>query len=188
MTITPSHFQPRDAAGQYAEKAHAAAPLTLPAPPSTVFDDAFDRDHGAELTRQLQEQAPVEVHERIRASAGSDILREAYPDHFADGQPERSVAESHEAFRALLGNLDDDRAAHHLEAVGFAVHNEIKHRANPEFVINPDYAWEVQADRADYDSEDEFIVDGNSDSADAWAVFADTAMALALLENEDAAS
>jgi hypothetical protein len=188
MTITPSHYQPRETSGRYAEKTHGVNDtLELPAVPSTVFDDAFDRDHGALLTRQLLEQTPVEVPERIRASVSSDILREAYADHFADGQPERTVAESHDAFRALLPNLDDDRAAHHLEAVGFAVHNEIKHRANPEFVINADYHWEVQADRPDYDSEDEFITEGNADSADAWAVFADAAMALALREN-DAAS
>jgi hypothetical protein len=59
----------------------------------------------------------------------------------------------------------------------------VKHRTDPEFVINADYHWEVQADRADYDSEDEFITEGNADSAAAWVVSADAAMALALREN-----
>ncbi|HEX9227279.1 MAG TPA: hypothetical protein VF885_11600 [Arthrobacter sp.] len=189
MTITPSHFQPRETSGRYAEKIHGVnETLELPAVPSTVFGDAFDRDHGAEVTAALKALPAVEVHERILASRGSDVLREAHPDYFANGEAERSTAGSHEAFRALLENLDDDRAAHHLELVGFAVHNQVKHLANREFVLGNDYPWEVQADRADYDSEDEFIEEGNADSADVWEAMADTAMALALQENEAAAS
>jgi hypothetical protein len=89
---------------------------------------------------------------------------------------------------ALRSNLDEDRAAHHLELVGFAVHNQMKHLANPEFVVGNDYPWEVQIDKADYATEDEFIEEGNSDSADAWEAMADTAMAVALKENEAATS
>lgn len=187
MTITPSHFQPRETSGRFAEKIHGPNDtLVLPAVPAVVFDDAFDRDHGAETTAELKSLPAVDVHVRINASRKSDILREAHPDYYANGEPERTTAESHEAFRALLPNLNDDRAAHHLELVGFAVHNQIKHLANPEFVVNNDYPWEVQVDRADYDTEDEFITEGNSDSADAWEAMADTAMAVALQENETA--
>ena len=187
MTITPSHFQPRETSGRYAGKLHGVNDnLELPAVPSTVFDDAFDRDHGVEVTAALKALPGVAVHERILASSGTDVLREAHPDYFANGEAERTTARSHEAFRALLENLDDDRAAHHLELVGFAVHNQVKHLANREFVVGNDYPWEVQVDKADYDSEDEFIDEGNADSADAWEAMADTAMALALAENEAA--
>ena len=187
MTITPSHFQPRETSGRYAEKLHGVNDnLELPAVPSTVFDDAFDRDHGVEVTAALKALPGVAVHERILASRGTDVLREAHPDYFANGEAERTTAGSHEAFRALLENLDDDRAAHHLELVGFAVHNQVKHLANREFVVGNDYPWEVQVDKADYDSEDAFIGEGNADSADAWEAMADTAMALALQENEAA--
>jgi hypothetical protein len=187
VTITPNHYQPRDAAGQFAEKAHAEAPaLVLPAVPSTAFDEGFDRDFGAGLVRELEQLAPVEVHQRLNASRCSDLLREAYADYFPDGNPEHSIAESHARFRAMLPNLDDDRAAHHLELVGFAISNEIKHLANREFVIGNDYPWEVRADRADYDSEDEYIEQGNTDSGEAWAELADTAMVHALQENDAA--
>lgn len=189
MTITPSHFQPRETTGRYAEKIHGVNDaLELPAVPSTVFDDAFDRDHGTEVTAALKALPAVEVHERIRASRCSDVLREAHPDYYMHGKAERTVPASHAAFRDLLPNLDDDRAAHHLELVGFAVHNQVKHLANREFVVGNDYPWEVQVDKADYETEYEFIDEGNTASAEAWESMADTAMALALQENEAAAS
>lgn len=94
---------------------------------------------------------------------------------------------SHAAFRALLPNMNDDRAAHHPELVGFAVRNQMKHLANPEFVVDNDYPWEVQVDKANYATEDELIEEGNADSADAWEALADTAMAVDLNENEAAA-
>lgn len=74
-----------------------------------------------------------------------------------------------------LGHLPRDRREQAIELIRFAVHEEMKHRADPEHVLNAEHPYELLIDRAEYDSEDEFRVEGQDDNRERWELLADTA-------------
>lgn len=160
------------AGGQFASTAHSEPALDLS--PAPDFDYAFESTRGAELAKALRAMPAIPIRDAIAAGATADILRSSYPDYFADGTAaltrEEAVKSLNEAFR----DLPAEQREHHVSLIRFAVHVQMKHYANDEYVADADHPYELLEDPANYGA-DEWVEEGQSENRDGWGLLADTA-------------
>lgn len=166
------------AGGQFAPKSHGEPDLAL----GQTFDSAFEAEHGPETLRQLQELPPRPLRSTAAASKYSDLLRESYGCYFADGEAEADRATATESLRQALSDLPPARRDEYVALIGFAVHTEMKHNDNPEYLLSPDHPYEQLVDLVNYPELDEDPETATTDNREAWALLADNAAAAALAE------
>lgn len=187
MTGYNENDHARAADGRFTEMARPEPALELPVRTPLVFDAAFEKEHGEETARELLKQPKIDTPKALMAGPSVDLLRESYDEHFAYGAAERDRAAAEQLVRAELPHLSEERKNHWMRRIGFAVHVEMKHREDREFILHPENDWEVIIDRSDYGSDDELVDEGNDANLEVWELEANTAMALALDENAAAA-
>lgn len=69
-----------------------------------------------------------------------------------------------------------------MALIGFAVHTEMKHHENPEYLLSLDHRYEQLVDLGNYPDLDEDPEAATTDNREAWALLADNAAAAALAE------
>lgn len=173
MTTTVTRVLPGvPAGGQFASTAHTEPSLALA--PAPDFDYAFESGRGAELAKALKAMPSVPIRETIAAGTTADILRSSYPDYAADGTAtltrDDAVQTLNEAFRFLPA----EQREHHVELIRFAVHVQMKHYADEEYVAQADHGYELLEDPANY-AADEWVEQGQAENRDRWGLLADTA-------------
>lgn len=167
------------AGGQFAPVLHGEAPVALG---RHVLGTAFETAHGADMTRRLQALPDMPVRTAVAASKYSDLLRESYSCYFSNGEPEADRATATESLRQALGGLPAHRREEFVSLIGFAVHTEMKHFEDPEYLASADHRYELLVDAADYPGFDEDPATATEDNRAAWALLADKAAATALAE------
>ena len=163
--------------GRFAPAQHHEPALTLiPAPiDGPDFDSAFEKTRGAELTKELLALPAVSTRAAINASRTSDLLRESYPEYWADDTAPRTRTQAVKSLEAALPNLSAERRGEFIELMRFAVHEEMKHYADTAYVSNPEHGYELLVEAADYDSEEDWATTGQDDNRARWELLADTA-------------
>lgn len=177
-----NHTTPRvpagvQAGGQFAPTTHPEPGLSL-VPPHTDgpdFDFDFEAARGADLRRELEALPAVTARAAIHASRVADMLRESYAVHWSDGIAPVTRPEAVRSVEDALRHLPRDRREKALELIRFAVHEEMKHREDREFVLNHEHRYELIIDRGDYGSEDSFIDEGQDENREHWELLANTA-------------
>ncbi|MCC3292991.1 hypothetical protein [Arthrobacter sp. zg-Y1110] len=150
------------------------------------FDEAFEKDHGPALTRELLSLPKPGARELIAHAAPAHALRESYPEYW-DGKAPATRAEANAVVEAAFPFLTPSRRGHLATLIRFAVHTEMKHWDNPEFVLSPDHDYELLVSASDYVDETEFTEDGQDRNQSLWEELADTAAFHAAAENAAAA-
>lgn len=167
------------AGGQFAPAQHGEPALVLS---RTEFDTAFESAHGQELLTRLQALPPVPLRDAVTASKYPDLLRESYGCYFANGQTDADRATGNDSLRQALSGLPVDRRDEYVTLIGFAVHTEMKHYENPEYLASSDHQYEQLIDFAAYPEFEEEPFEATIDNREAWALLADQAAAAALTE------
>lgn len=166
------------AGGQFAPKQHGEPELAL----GQAFDAAFEAEHGQDTLRQLQALPSSPLRGTAAASKYSDLLRESYGSYFADGEAEADRATATESLRQALSELPAGRRDEYVAMIGFAVHTEMKHYEDPEYLLNLEQPYEQLVDLVNYPDLDEDPEQATTDNREAWALLADRAAAAALAE------
>ncbi|WP_026536632.1 hypothetical protein [Arthrobacter sp. H14] len=174
--------------GQFAATAHHEPNLNLAAKqPAAGFDYAFEKARGRELANELQKLLTVDVRESNAASGIPDLLRESYGDYYLSGEPQADRTEAIAGVEAALPNLSDERRARYLELMHFAVHTEMKHYSDTEYVVVAEHGYEQLINPDSYPEMESDPNEAQDDNAAKWALLADTAAAHAIAENQVAA-
>lgn len=185
-TALPARVQPGNpAGGQFAATAHAPADVVLPAAQVPDFDSAFEAARGHDLTRALLALPKAPVREIIRASRTTDLLRDSYPDYWADGEAPQTRTDAIRNLEAAFPRLPQADRDRYVELIRFAVHTEMKSYTDPGYILNPDHPYEVLINTADYNDEDELLETGHDENRQAWATLADTAALHAITADQN---
>lgn len=166
------------AGGQFAPKQYGEPALAL----GQSIDSAFEAEQGKETLRQLQALPSAPLRGAAAASKYSDLLRESYGSYFADGEAEADRGTAVESLRQALSDLPPARRDEYVALIGFAVHTEMKHNDNPEYLLSLDHEYEQLVDLVNYPDLDEDPESATTDNREAWALLADNAAAAALAE------
>lgn len=163
------------AGGQFAATAHAPADVVLPVSPASEFDADFEAVHGKEMTAALQALPKIQIRDAITASRTSDLLRDSYPEYWADGEAPQNRRDALDSLHRAFPNLEPAERFRYVDLIRFAVHNEMKGYQDPSHILNPDHPYEVLITTDNYADEDELLEVGNDENRQAWAHLADTA-------------
>lgn len=172
-------------AGRFAAAAHSPADVVLPAVRTPELDAAFEAARGAELTRSLQALPKAPVREIIRASRTTDLLRDSYPDYWANGEAPQERADAIRNLEAAFPRLPEAERDRYVELIRFAVHTEMKSYTDEGYILHPDHPYEVLIDPAAYTDEDELLEVGHDENRQAWATLADTAALHAITADQN---
>jgi hypothetical protein len=163
------------AGGQFAATAHSPADIILPAPAGPDFDAVFEDVRGKELAAALQALPKIPVRDMITASHTADLLRDSYPDYWADGEAPQTRADAMDNLRRAFPHLSEPDRERHVELIRFAVHTEMKSYTDPGYILHPDHPYEVLINVDEYTDEDDLLDNGHDENRQAWATLADTA-------------
>lgn len=166
------------AGGQFAPKQHGEPELAL----GQAFDAAFEAVHGQDTLHRLQALPATPLRGTVAASKYSDLLRDSYGSYFVNGEAEADRGEATDNLRQSLSDLPPARRDEYVSMIGFAVHTEMKHYENPEYLLNQDHRYELLINLDSYPDFDEDPETATTDNREAWALLADNAAAAALAE------
>lgn len=183
----PNRVQPGvPAGGQFAATAHSPADILLTAPSGPDFDAVFEDVRGKELTAALQALPKIPVRDVITASRTADLLRDSYPDYWADGEAPQTRPDAIDSLHRAFPNLSEADRERYVELIRFAVHTEMKSYTDPGYILHPDHPYEVLINTADYSDEDDLVENGHDENRQAWATLADTAAFYAIAADNTA--
>lgn len=172
----PARVQPgQPAGGQFTATVHAPADVALPAAPAPEFDADFETVHGKEMTAALQALPKVQIRDLITASRTTDLLRDSYPEYWADGTAPATRRDALDSLHRAFPHIDSAERFRYVDLIRWAVHNEMKGYQDPSHVLNPEHPYEVLITTDNYADEDELVEVGNDENRQAWATLADTA-------------
>lgn len=163
--------------GQFAPVPHREPALSLiPAPADGPdFDYAFEADRGPGLRKELEALPRIAVRSAVNASHVTDLLRDSYSVHFTNGETPYGRAEAVRHLENALRHLPRDKREKQIELIRFAVHEEMKHWADPGHVLNPEHKYELLIDESDYRDEDDLLENGQEENRERWEMLANTA-------------
>lgn len=153
-----------------------------------VIDADFENATGKELIRSAEHLPRVSAKHSGRAADLLALpLRESYKDFWTNPADVEDRSEAFAAFRRNLSALAPMTAEYYLALVAYAVHTEMKFRADPAYILDPDHSFEMLIDPADFESEEDLLGAGLEENLERLETLADTAAAYALWANENAA-
>jgi hypothetical protein len=167
------------AGGQFAPVRHSEPQVVLDRP---TFDEAFEGERGEKTLRALHALPANPLRGAVAASKYPDLLRDSYGSYFANGEAEADRGEATENLRQALSDLPPARRDEYVAMIGFAVHTEMKHYENPEYLLNQDHRYELLINLDSYPDFEEDPESATTDNREAWALLADNAAAAALSE------
>lgn len=150
------------------------------APPTHGYDTETERHLGPEWTKELLALKHVELRERLANSGPADLVRDSHPEYWSADRPPMTRAEALAALAAAIPNLTRSEAGHAANLISFAVHTEMKHWADPEYVTHPDHQYELLIEPGDYTSWDDLVDRGQEENCNRWASLANIAATHAL--------
>lgn len=153
----------------------------------TVISAGFESEAGEELLRAAEHLPRVSADRTLRAAnLLVEPLRCTYPAYVDASGPADDRDEAVTAFHRRLSALSPLAREYHLALVSYAVHTEMKFRANPAYILNPDHDFELLIDPADYETEEDLLGRGLAENIERLAVLADTAAAYAVSDTQAA--
>lgn len=160
-------------------------PAPIPFKPFDTVPEVFTAEHESTHGKWMIESAAA--HPALGARATRDAaaylvcpLRESYAEYWSEPADAEDRSKALEAFRRNLPYLPADVAESYLAMVAYAVHTEMKFRADPAYILDPDHAFELLIDPADYRSEDDLLESGVEENINRLEALADTVAAYAL--------
>ena len=152
-----------------------------------VINPSFENITGKDLIRAA-EHLPRVSAKRSRRAADllAQPLRESHKDFWTNPEDAEDRAEAFATFRRRLPALAPMTAEYYLALVAYAVHTEMKFRADPAYILDPDHDFELLIDPADFDTEEDLLGAGLEENLERLETLADTAAAYALWANENA--
>ena len=155
--------------------------------PEVIHAD-FENITGKELIRAA-EHLPRVSAKRSRRAANllAHPLRASYKDFWTNPEDAEDRTEAFAIFRRRLPALAPMTTEYYLALVAYAVHTEMKFRADPAYILDPDHDFELLIDQADFDTEEDLLGAGLEENLERLETLADTAAAYALWANENAA-
>lgn len=167
---------------------------TAPAPFSPYeitpesFTAEFETASGKGLIREAEHMPRVGTRRATRAaSLLADPIRESYAAYWTVPEDAEDRSEALATVRRRLPHLSPEKAEHFLMLVAYAVHTEMKFRADPGYVTDPAHDFELLIDQADYDDVDDLSSRGTEENIERLVNLADTAAYYAHWDNENAA-
>ena len=169
----------------------------IPFKPFETVPEVFTAEHEATYGKWMIESAAA--HPALGARATRDAadylvcpLRESYAEYWSEPADAEDRAEALDTFRRNVPYLPADVAESYLAMVAYTVHTEMKFRADPAYILDPDHDFELLVDPADYRSEEDLLEAGVEDNIKRLEALADTvaayAFSLAVQISEDLAA
>ena len=121
---------------------------------------------------------------RTAADLLVEPVRQSYPEFWTNPSDAEDRAAALAAFRSHLPYLHERIAESYLAMTAYAVHTEMKFRADPAYILDPDHDFELLIDPADYKDEEDLLDAGVDDNLSRLATLADTVAAYALSSNQ----
>lgn len=180
----PSSNHPDAAHIQTMKKPFAETESDYPdAPPAEGYDTDAERHFGPVWTKELLAMPYVDLRERIASSGPADMVRDSHPEYWSDDRAPKTRTEALSGLIASFPNLSRSQAEHAANLISFAVHTEMKHWADEEYVDHVDHKYELLVEPSDYSNFEELVDRGQDDNRSRWADLANTAAAHALAAN-----
>lgn len=156
---------------------------TFHAPAAETYGTEVERHFGPHWTKELSALPHVDLRARLAAAGPADIMRDSYPQFWSGERAPKTRAEALSGLAASFPNLSPSQADHASNLICFAVHTEMKHWADEEYVDHPDHKYELLVEPSDYANFEELVDRGQDDNRSRWADLANTVAAHALAAN-----
>lgn len=152
-----------------------------------IIDARFEAMAGETLIRDGEHLPRLSADRTLRAAnLLVEPLRETYPAYIEDGTPAGDRAEALVSFHRRLDPLPYLSREYYLALVAYAVHTEMKFRANPAYILAPDHDFELLIDTADFETDEDLLDAGVRENIERLAAIADTAAAYAVSDSQSA--
>lgn len=153
------------------------------APPAEGYDTEVERHFGPHWTKELLSMPYVDLRKRLASSGPADMVRDSHPEYWSADRAPMTRAEALSGLAASFPNLSPGQAQRASNLISFAVHTEMKHWADEEYVEHVDHKYELLVEPSDYADFEELVDRGQDDNRSRWADLANTVAAHALAAN-----
>lgn len=173
----------RAAGGTVHELPHVEPVVMVPGD----IDARFEAMAGETLIRDGEHLPRLSADRTLRAAnLLVEPLRETYRAYLEDGTPAGDRSEALVSFQRRLDPLPYLNREYYLALVAYAVHTEMKFRANPAYILAPDHEFELLIDAADYETDEDLLEAGVRENIERLVAIADTAAAYAVSDSQSA--
>lgn len=179
----------RSAAGAAHIRGMRTYSTPIPYRPFDTVPETFTAEHEKARGQLMIEAAAAHpsLSARLRRPAGSllvDPIRGTYPAYWTNPADATDRSAALASFRSQLPFLLPHTVESYLAMVAYIVHTEMKFQADRAYILDPDHAFELLIDPADYSSEEILCVDGTEENLHRLEALADTVAAHAAAANE----